>query len=959
MTTKYYNFFRCRSCAFAVASVFILLFLLSNTLSQTPNESPPPAQNFHQWGAVTLFNGLPSDNVRAIAQTPDGVLWFGTDNGLARFDGRRVSPVALENASPNKIIALETAADGTLWIGTSDGAFRYKDGKSQKIEETKNYHITAILFAESVFLAAENGVVLKLTEGSEDAFQIEKIPSDNLSGSDGQPLNITSVAKIGDKIIAGSRSRSALLVENNQIFETFSRPRPFFVNALAQDKRGNVWLGADNDRAGSGFFAVRDIGNLKRIGKRTGNVLAIEPDENGGAWVGTEVEGLFHFPAAEQRQPEHFTFENTAGGLRSNTIYAVFIDREGVLWIGTNRGVSRFDPSSPFNQTLSESGNSNFVRTLYRATSGRIFAGTNRGLFELNGEDWLEAKNFPAKTVYGVGEDSARQLLIAAPNGLFNLEGKLNFAGDIRAVVSFQTATYAAVFGRGIIQIENGRQILANDSPTALFADADEKLWIGTVRDGVFVFDGKEAKPENGLGDLRSAAIRKIVKDDSGNLWFAGERGLFRYRNGELQNIIEGEDVRDVSVTGADIFAATLKSGLVHARYDDEFGWLTSRLNVEQGLPSEQVFALLPLENHLLIGTNRGVVGYAPSQIAPQIVPTRVLNQRLYNSEELAQTINLEYPQNSLLVEVAGLSSRTFPEQFQYAFLLKNSLGATLDKKLSGDAQFALANLPAGEYRIEARAFNKDLLASEPLIINFSVARAPFPLTATALGVLLAIASIGLIWAMIERRRIGQKNRELAHARFDLANEAERERRRIAQDLHDQTLADLRQLMLMSDELPAETGDFRREIESVSTEIRRICEDLSPSVLENVGLAPALEFLLQHTTANYKFSAAEDLEEKFNFSPNAQMQIYRIAQEVLNNVRRHSNAASVEMKIESSEENYFVLSISDDGTPFNPAENTAQTGRGIANIKSRAALIDAEVRWLNGEKGENLFRLKK
>lgn len=687
MNDDFYKIFSSRLPVLVVLSFFILCLPLT-IYSQTPNELPPvqPAQNFHQWGAVTLFNGLPSDNVRAIAQTPDGVLWFGTDNGLARFDGRRVSSVSLENSSSNKIFALETDPNGTLWVGTRSGAFRYRNGKFRIIEGTENYHITAILFADSVFLAAENGVLLKLTETSGDVFQIEKIPSDNLSGSDGQPLNITSVAKIGDKIIAGSRSRSVLLVENNQIFETFSRPRPFFVNALAQDKRGNVWLGADDERAGSGFFAVRDIGHLQRIGKRTGNVLAIEPDGNGGAWVGTEEEGLFHFPAAEQRQPEHFTFENTSGGLRSNTVYAVFIDREGVLWVGTNRGVSRFDPSSPFNQTLSESGNSNFVRTLYRATSGRIFAGTNRGLFESNGENWLETENFPARTVYSVGEDSAKQLLIAAPNGLFNLEGKLNFAGDIRAVVSFQAATYAAVFGRGIIQIENGRQILANDSPTALFADADEKLWIGTVRDGVFTFDGKEAKLENGLGDLRGAAIRKIFKDESANLWIAGERGLFRYRNGELQNIIEGEDVRDVSVTGADIFAATLKSGLVHARFDDEFGWLTSRLNVEQGLPSEQVFALLPLENHLLIGTNRGVVGYAPSAIAPQIVPTRILSQRLYNSEELTQTINLEYPQNSLLVEVAGLSNRTFPEQFQYAFLLKNAAGATLDKKLSGDA---------------------------------------------------------------------------------------------------------------------------------------------------------------------------------------------------------------------------------------------------------------------------------
>ena len=378
----------------------------------------------------------------------------------------------------------------------------------------------------------------------------------------------------------------------------------------------------------------------------------------------------------------------------------------------------------------------------------------------------------------------------------------------------------------------------------------------------------------------------------------------------------------------------TLKDGLFHLHFDDVFGWLISDINVEQGLPSEQIFSILPIENRLLIGTNRGVVNYAPSAVAPQIVATRVLSQRLYNRDELNGKINLEYPQNSLLVEVAGLSSRTFPEQFQYEFFLKNSNGEIIEKRLSNEAQFSPTNLAAGEYRIEAGSFNKDLLASEPLVIEFSVARAPFPKTATALGVLLFIAVIALIWAIIERRRIAQKNRQLAAARFDLANEAERERKRIAQDLHDQTLADLRNLMLMSDKLPSDNSEFRTEIEAVSTEIRRICEDLSPSVLENVGLAPALEFLLSHTVENHRFFAADDLEERLNFSANEQMQIYRVAQEVLNNIKRHSDAKSVEMTVEIAPENEFILTIQDDGVFFN-SEETAAKGRGITNIKSR------------------------
>lgn len=928
------------ACFFALSLIFFLSISVNS-------QELPPSQNFHQWGAVTIFNGLPSDNVRAIAQTADGVLWFGSENGLARFDGRRVQNFALET---NKILTLKVSPDETLWIGTESGAFRLINNKFERIEATKNFSITAILFDKNIFLATENGVILKLNEKN---FQLEKFPAENLFDSQENPLKITSLAKIGNKIIAGTKSRSILTIENNRVTEK-SNP-PYFINTLAQNADGKTWLGADSKLSDSGFFAFSDNGNLNRISAETGNVSAIAPNAE-GIWVGTESNGLFYFEG--EKTPRHFTFQNTSGGLRSDTIYALFVDREQVIWIGTNRGVSRFDASSPTTQILSaDESNSNFVRTIFRANDGRIFAGTNRGLYVFADGAWLEAGNFAPKTIYAIGETSSKQVIIGTPSGLFGDDGKQIFAGDVRAVTNFKGKTYAAVFGRGLFEIETNTQIIEHDSITALFPDGEKSL-LCAGKDVLFTFNGKETRQEKSLENLSGAAIWKIAKDNENNLWFAGERGLFRLKNNEAQQIISNQNVRDFVFVGADIWVATVDGGLLHLKNDEIFGWISANLNVEQGLPSEQIFALLKDEKRIFIGTNKGISAYLPSFIEPKIVAVRVLSQRLHNAEEIAETINLEYPQNGLLTEVSGLSSRTFPEQFQYAFLLKNANGEIIEKKLSNDSQFAPTNLSSGKYEIEIRAFNKDLLASEPLKIRFSVARAPFPWTATALGFLLAIALIALVWAIIERFRIVQKNRELAAARFDLANEAERERKRIAQDLHDQTLADLRNLMLMSDKLPSETGEFRTEIESVSTEIRRICEDLSPSVLENVGLVAALEFLLSHTIENHKFSATENLEERLNFAPNVQMQIYRISQEILTNIKRHSDAKFVEMSVEISPENEFILQISDNGTPFDPSEKSLN-GRGISNIKSRAALIEAEVFWQQNETGGTSFQLWK
>ena len=149
--------------------------------------------------------------------------------------------------------------------------------------------------------------------------------------------------------------------------------------------------------------------------------------------------------------------------------------------------------------------------------------------------------------------------------------------------------------------------------------------------------------------------------------------------------------------------------------------------------------------------------------------------------------------------------------------------------------------------------------------------------------------------------------------------------------------------MMRSDKGELGQPEFRSEIESVSTEIRRICEDLSPSVLENVGLVPALEFLLTQSIENHKFSADEHIDERIDFPINVQLQIYRIAQEVLANIRRHSNADEVEMNV-AAPDGQFNLTISDNGTTFEP-DGAVGKGRGIANIRSRANLVGGLVGW--------------
>jgi signal transduction histidine kinase len=456
--------------------------------------------------------------------------------------------------------------------------------------------------------------------------------------------------------------------------------------------------------------------------------------------------------------------------------------------------------------------------------------------------------------------------------------------------------------------------------------------------------------------------------------------------------VIEGVDARQVIPASGDasergVWCATVGGGLYKVLLDENAAraenanpsFLTSRIDSEQGMPSQSAFAVVAVHNPagddvLWIGTSRGVARYEPGREPPILSVIRAMGKRAYGLQELRDGLRLEYPQNSLSLDFAAISSRTFPEQFQYSFSVLDGGGQVVREKRSREPQLLIEGLRPGSYRVVARAFANDLVPSDALQFQFTVARAPFPWTSAGLSVLLALALVAMWWAYRQNQRLFAANRQLADTRMQLANETETERRRIARDLHDQTLADLRRLMMLTDQLPVsqsknghvKPSDFRDEIESISTEIRRICEDLSPSTLANVGLAAALEWALANTVAQlspekrfeYEFVCDGAIEDRSRLEPAAQIQIYRIVQELLSNICRHSSATRVRLSVTIETSGDLLIELEDNGCGFDP-NKPIRSGRGVDNIRSRASLIEASVIWNASTRGGTLFTLRK
>jgi signal transduction histidine kinase len=997
------------------------------TSTPTPTPTPTPPLTLHQWGAVTLFHGLPSDRVRAIAQGQDGAMWFGTDGGLAKYDGRRTEAITIEGLMSKRVLALKVDEAGVLWVGTEDGAGTLINGQFRYLKETAGNTITSSITPERgrAILASLQGIIFDCRTNADASFNIKTIPEKPLTSADFErpgPLNLTSLMMKGGVLYTGTRSRGVISIENDVVSEIKSNPRPFFVEALEMDARGALWYGAKARAEDSGLYKAEDTLRPVKTGTGLGMVMSLRAGAGSDMWVGTDGRGVFHYDDSSHLI-ERFTFEGTAGGLRSDHVYAIFVDREEVVWFGTDRGVCRYDPHAPRVENISAQPESNFVRTLFQTTDGRLLAGTNRGLFiyDRDASDWLPVPDLSPSPVYAIAEDKRGRVLVGAGTGLYRSEKsagekQVNLrlsriaatsaeAGDsVRALAEFQGEVYMGTFGRGVERIDGDNRTLIWPAAKAsaqerevvsLSADKSGRLWIGTALSGVFVFDGREVRSIPALEKLKGSAVWSI--DDGGNdyLWFASARGLYLYHAGELKEIAQGFDARSVVATSSDsssasVWCATAGGGLLRVLTNDQLGAVVSRLDAEQGLPSQSAFAVLPVlsdetDETLIIGTNRGVARYSPGKRPPVLSPTRIIGQRIHQLEELRTGLNLEYPQNSLLLDVTATSSRTYPEQFQYAFLLYDAAGRVIKQKFSHDAQFTMESLKPGNYRVVARAFSKDLVASEPLAFEFKVAGAPFPRTTALLSVLLVLALVALWWGYRQNRSLARTgatlkdtNRQLADARMQLANETEAERRRISRDLHDQTLADLRHLLMLTDQLPTDgspAGEtspatpavFRSEIESISNEIRRICEDLSPSVLENVGFSAALEWALSSAVTHspperkfeYEFVADEGLDERINFSRATQMQIYRIVQEAVSNLARHAAATRARLVVETSADGEFRLTLEDDGRDFDPQNRKIKQGRGLANIRARASLIEAEVNWKNRKGGGTRFTLCK
>ncbi len=606
---------------------------------------------------ITIADGLSQNSVHCIHQDSRGFIWFGTQDGLNRYDGYnfkiyRRHPSDTTSISSNQVFVILEDKSGIMWVGTQGGGLNKFDRESERFFHYKhNPHEPNSLSSDNVWSIFEDnsGNLWIGTDKGLDRFDREKEVFTHYQEDSGDPssLNGSIVFAIheddnnslwiltlggGLNILNPETREFAHLKNNPDDDRSLSDDK---VRAICEDSGGALWIGTWGgglnryDRETGKF--TRYQANPDLAGSLSDNIItSILEDDAGILWVGTWGGGLNRF----DRATESFTFLQTDPGnpasISNNRIRTIFQDRSGILWIGTEGGgVNKYDRErSKFKHYRREpdnpnSLNDNSVLSIYEDKSGILWIGTYQGglnCFDRDKDTFRHYRNEPNNprslrdnTVYSILEDESGSLWVGTARGGLNRFDR-------------KTKTF-----KHYVYNPNDPNSIGGNWILAIFEDNTNTIWVGTYNGGLNRFNRDTetfTRYSHNPGDtsaLSGDIITNIYQDITGTLWIGADGGgLNMFNRGDetfhhyLNNpadasSLSGNSVSSIceDITGA-LWIGTQGCGL--NKFDKASGTFT-RYGVEDGLPNEVIHGILEDDQGFLwISSNKGLSKFDPKK---------------------------------------------------------------------------------------------------------------------------------------------------------------------------------------------------------------------------------------------------------------------------------------------------------------------------------------------------------
>ncbi len=960
-----------------------------------------------------IADGLPSDRVRHIVQTREGYLWVATAGGLARFDGVtfRVFNVGNSPELPDNLVnRLFEDRAGRLWIGHSTGEISRLDAGGFHRVKTEGawLGVPVYRFAEAAdgtlwvlnrkgwLCALQGDEAGEIHRRSEDSQAVDIVSdlegriwladADSVepwNGTDEAPTNVAeSLTDLTLPRIASGRAGGVWVFEKNRIRlwregkwreERISTLAPIGATALLETKSGALVRGSFRsgleiippvgesqllsigeglpsdwircgweDREGSLWLGLGSSG-LSRLRPRhvrmidppdswsDRGVLTVSPAKEGGLWLGIEGPGLFRYTAGPRA--ELFAVDPES----RMVAHAVLQDRSSQVWIGTTGATTQIWRRGRFD-TLSD--HPALVRTsaLWEAADGAVWLGTYAGPAM-----WRDGKlSWPAKeagvevlNVRSIGEDSEGGIWLGTIGGGL------------------------ARYHDGAFKIWRERDGLGSDSIWSIHVESDDTVWAGSYGKGLSRLQNGRVATVSKTNGLPSDVIYSILSDATGALWMSSDVGIFKVDAAQLHACANGEiaKISCLVLDRGDGLTTTDMTGggqPVACRTPDGDMWFATGAGLAHVIPRTVRESLVPPE-----------VGIENIRVNGEVVR----EARIAVEESLHRSLIVPPGAGSVEIDYTAFGMVS-PNRIHFRYKLEG-----LDENWieAGPRRTAFYNhVPAGVYRFRVAAGYDGA--------NWNQQEAELPVIfepyfwqtrwfQVGVGLFLSGCVGGAVY-LITRHRHRRALAELRHARA-----IERERARIAHDIHDDLGAGLTQISLLTSSVRIAGGDpatvERRigQIEASVTEMTQSMDeivwavnpgnDTFESLASYLGLF-ARDFL---QAANVKCVLDLPIElPQWPISAEVRHGVYLCVKEALNNVLKHSGATVVRFRI-IPEPDRVRFELADNGQGLSQpsagkggATRRIASGVGLDGMKRRLTDLGGIIEWEEPVAGGTIVR---
>ena len=595
---------------------------------------------------LSLEEGLSQSTVDCILQDRTGFMWFGTQDGLNRYDGYHFKvyqhdPEDETSISNNAIICLYEDRSGNLWVGTPGGLNRF-DHESETFvryhhdparqDSLSSDNIKSVLEDASghLWVGTSSGLN-RFDHATGRARHYRHDPSNPNSLSDD---NVKSLYEDGAKNlwIGTGKGLNELNRQNETFTHYFHNPDdPFSIShngvlSICQDRSGVLWIGTNAgglnrfDRERRTFTRYKADARLDDSLSHD-QIKTVYADRSGRLWIGT-MDGLNRFEGGD-RFSHYVADPFDSHSLSVNEIRSIFEDRSGVLWIGTAAGgINKIDHQRDrftHYKIKSSRSESSSIFAIFPNRDGLLWLGTSEGLVKFNRNtdatelfrsDPISSNSLDDTNVWSILEDASGTLWVGTDGGLKKFEpstGKLinvplagtEKAGDIDILV--------------------------------LYEDRIGKLWLGTFALGLVRYDRENNQFKvyqhipGQKHSLSSNDVRSIKEDRDGTLWIGTKGGgLNRFDRGREQfsayranpedpTSISNDMIRSIyEPPGNDTILWLGTSGGLN-RLTKETGTFKS-YRKKDGLPNDLIYGILgDRRGFLWVSTNRGLSRFDPS----------------------------------------------------------------------------------------------------------------------------------------------------------------------------------------------------------------------------------------------------------------------------------------------------------------------------------------------------------